>query len=125
LRIEGEIVHGKHLGRTIDFPTANLLPDSKQEFEQKGVYAAWFYADGEKHGCMVNIGHHPTVPDGPATIEAHIFDYGGDLYGKRAAIETVAFLRPEVKFASVELLKAQLERDRIEAKHILSSAAIK
>lgn len=124
MRIKGEIVHGKHLGRTIDFPTANLLPDNQQEFDQKGVYAAWFYVDGEQRGCMVNIGHHPTVPDGPATIEAHIFDYGGDLYGRRAEIETVAFLRPEVKFGSVELLKVQLERDRIKAKHILSSITI-
>lgn len=122
--IEGKIVHGKHLGRTIDFPTANLLPDSQWEFEENGVYAAWFYADGMKLGCMVNIGRHPTVPDGPATIEAHIFDFAGDLYGKRAAIETVAFLRGEVKFESVEALKAQLEQDKIKSLHILSSAGI-
>ena len=124
MKIEGKIVHGKHLGRTINFPTANLLPDEAHEFDQKGVYAAWFHVDGKRLGCMVNIGHHPTVPDGPATIEAHIFDFAGELYGKHAGIETVAFLRREVKFDSVEQLRAQLERDKIEAKHILSSAAI-
>ena len=124
MKIKGKIVHGKHLGRTIDFPTANLLPDQEWEFEKKGVYAAWFYVDGEKLGCMVNIGHHPTVPGGPATIEAHIFDYAGDLYGRNAEIETVELLRSEVKFESVNHLKAQLEQDKIASRHILSAAAI-
>lgn len=124
MKIEGKIVHGKHLGRTIDFPTANLLPDRPWKSEKNGVYAAWFYTDGRKLGCMVNIGHHPTVPDGPATIEAHIFDFEGDLYGKSAEIETVAFLRGEVKFESVDALKAQLERDKVKSLHILSTAAI-
>lgn len=124
MKIEGKIVHGKHLGRTIDFPTANLLPDKEYKSEKNGVYAAWFYADGRKLGCMVNIGRHPTVPDGPATIEAHIFDFEGDLYGKSAEIETVAFLRGEVKFESVDALKAQLERDKVKSLHILSTAAI-
>lgn len=125
MKITGKIVHGKHLGRTIHFPTANLLPDREWTFEKTGVYAAWFYADGEKHGCMVNIGRHPTVPDGPATIEAHIFDYHGDLYGKTAAIETVAFLRDEQKFASVDALRRQLEQDSLRSRHILSSDGIK
>lgn len=124
MKFEGKIVHGKHIGRTIDFPTANLLPDHAWSIGKNGVYAAWFYADGQKLGCMVNIGHHPTVPGGPATIEAHIFDYHGDLYGKSAAIETVAFLRGEQKFESVDALKRQLQLDRERSLHILSSGGI-
>ena len=119
MKIEGKIVRGKQLGRTIGFPTANLLPDREWKSEKNGVYAAWFHLEGEKFGCMVNIGHHPTLPDGPATIEAHVFDYAGDLYGKTAAIETVAYLRPEQKFADVSHLQKQLLFDRETARHIL------
>ena len=68
---------------------------------------------------MLNIGHHPTVPGGAPTIEAHIFDFEGDIYGRRAAIDTVALLRSEVKFPSVEALRAQLARDRADALQIL------
>ena len=119
MRIEGVIAQGKQLGRTIGFPTANLQPAGKVNLQLKGVYAAWFEADGERLPCMVNIGHHPTLPEGAPTIEAHIFDYSGDLYGKRAAVELVALLRPEQKFPSVEELRLQLERDKIRSLEIL------
>ena len=124
MKIEGKVVHGKHLGRTIGFPTANLQPEGKWRFEETGVWAAWFLVDGQKLPCMVNIGRHPTVPDGPATIEAHIFDYQGDLYGRAACVETVAFLRGEVRFGDVSELRAQLERDKIQSLHILSGGGI-
>lgn len=119
MRIEGTIVQGKQLGRTLGFPTANLLPDCRWRFEETGVWAAWFYADGEKYGCMVNIGRHPTLPEGPATIEAHVFDYSGDLYGKRCEIETVEYLRGEIRFIGVEQLRAQLAQDSERSRHIL------
>lgn len=124
MRIEGKIVAGKQLGRRIQFPTANLRPHQRWRFDETGVWAAWFELDGERMACMVNIGRHPTVPDGPATIEAHIFDYEGDLYGREAAIETVAFLRGEVKFASVDALRRQLEEDARHARHILLGQSI-
>ena len=124
MRIEGKVVRGKQLGRTISFPTANLQPDVEWKFRETGVWAGWFYVDGMRLACMVNIGRHPTVPDGPATIEAHIFDYSGDLYGKAAAVETVAFLRGETRFDSVEALRSQLERDKIQALHILTAGSI-
>ena len=121
MKIEGKIVHGKHLGRTIDFPTANLLPDKEYKSEKNGVYAAWFYADGRKLGCMVNIGHHPTLPEGGETVEAHIFDFSEDIYGKEATLETVAFLRSEVKFPSAEDLRLQLEKDKITSRALLKT----
>ena len=60
---------------------------------------------------MVNIGHHPTLPGGGETVEAHIFGFSEDIYGREAVLETVAFLRSEVKFPSPEALRRQLERD--------------
>ena len=119
MRIEGRIAQGKQLGRTIGFPTANLQPAGAVNLQLKGVYAAWFELEGERLPCMVNIGHHPTLPEGAPTIEAHIFDYSVDLYGKRAAVELVTLLRPEQTFPSVEALRLQLERDKVRSMEIL------
>lgn len=118
MKIEGTVVKGKQLGRTIGFPTANLQADSVPQMEN-GVYAAWFELDGSRLPCMLNIGHHPTVPEGAPTIEAHIFDFEGDIYGRRAVIDTAAFLRSEQKFPSVDALRQQLSRDRERALEIL------
>ena len=119
MRIEGNIVLGKQLGRTIGFPTANLQPDVPWHFEKNGVWAAWFYVDGEKYGCMVNIGRHPTLPEGEKTIEAHIFDFSEDIYGRAAELETVAYLRGEIRFPSVDMLAAQLAADKQRSLEIL------
>ena len=111
-RVRGAIVHGKRLGRTMGFPTANLRPDAPPKAEN-GVYVGEIRVEGYAAPlpCMVNQGRHPTVPDGPATIEAHILDFADDVYGLRAEIVYRKFLRPERRFPSVEALKAQLERD--------------
>lgn len=114
MKITGEIVHGKHLGRTIGFPTANLQPDNPAEVTgQNGVYVAKIEIEGypEPLPCMLNQGTHPTVPEGPATIEAHILDFSDDIYGLRAEIEYLKFLRPEQKFPSLDALKSQLHAD--------------
>ena len=110
--IEGKVVKGKQLGRTIGFPTANIDAERREGEGPDGVYAALIDVDGARYGCMVNIGHHPTLPEGGKTVEAHIFDFEGDAYGKNVRLETVGFIRPEQKFASVEALKAQLEKDK-------------
>ena len=117
--VEGTIVQGKQLGRTIGFPTANIRAEHHEGTGPNGVYAAFLTVDGVRHGCMVNIGHHPTLPEGEKTIEAHIFDFDDDLYGKTVKLETVAYLRPENKFASVDALRAQLELDAITARKLL------
>ena len=110
MKIKGKIVSGKQLGRTIGFPTANLQPDSSPEIKN-GVYAAWFCLEEMRLPCMLNIGRHPTVPDGAPTIEAHVIDFSGDLYGLSASLTALHFLRPERKFESLDALKAQLARD--------------
>lgn len=121
MKIEGIVVHGKHLGRTIGFPTANLRADKREGEGPNGVYAAWFHVDGCRLPCMVNIGHHPTLPGGGETVEAHIFDFSGDIYGKEAILETVAFLRSEEKFPSPEALRLQLEKDRETSRSLLET----
>ena len=112
MRIEGTVIHGRRLGHTLGFPTANLKPDHIEGEGPDGVYAAWFELDGERLPCMLNIGAHPTLPGGGRTFEAHIFNFEGDIYGRRAAVETVEHLRGEIKFPSPEALTRQLEFDR-------------
>ena len=80
-------------------------------------------SDGVPRPCMVNQGHHPTVPDGPPTIEAHILDYDGDVYGERVTLDYLRFLRPERRFDGVDALKAQLTRDREAVRAYFTDAA--
>ena len=112
--ISGVIVHGKQLGRTLGFPTANLRPDREgAAADRNGVYVATIRLEGypEPLPCMLNQGCHPTAPGGAPTIEAHILDFSDDVYDLRAEVEYLAFLRPERRFESLDALKAQLRRD--------------
>ena len=120
MRIEGIVVHGRRFGHTLGFPTANLRPDRVEGEEPDGVYAAWFELDGQRLPCMLNIGSHPTLPGGGRSFEAHIFHFDGDLYGQRAAVETVEHLRGETKFPSPEALVRQLDFDRERALKLLN-----
>ena len=110
--VTGVVEHGKGLGHTLGFPTANIRPDG-QTHRENGGYAALIWLEGEPlpRPCMINQGSHPTAPEGKPTIEAHILDYHGDLYGRRVRFEYRRFLRPEQRFDSLEALKAQLARD--------------
>lgn len=119
MKIQGTIVRGKQLGRTIGFPTANLQPDCPEcVAAPNGVYVARIAVEGypEPLPCMLNQGTHPTAPEGAPTIEANIFDFGDDIYDRRAEIEYLRFLRPERRFPSLQALKCQLEADRNAAK---------
>lgn len=119
MTIEGTVVSGRQLGRTLGFPTANIDPQRIQGSGPDGVYAAWFDCGGVRRGCMLNIGSHPTLPGGGRSVEAHVFDFQGLLYGQTARVETVAFLRGERKFASPEALREQLTADAARARGIL------
>jgi len=114
MKITGTIVRGKQLGRTIGFPTANLKPDDPAAVTaENGVYTATIWLEGYPRPlpCMLNQGTHPTVPEGAPTIEAHILDFSDDVYGLRAEVEYLQFLRPERKFPSLDALKEQLKSD--------------
>ena len=109
--IEGRVVGGKRLGRTIGFPTANLDVNGKIECAG-GVYFALCEVDAKVYRVILNIGSHPTVPDGAPPVEAHLLDYSGDLYGRKLSVRLKQFMRAEVKFDSLSALRAQLEADR-------------
>ena len=113
--ILGWVEPGKHLGRTLGFPTANLRPDEvRGEWPANGVYAAAVWIDGGPRAwlCMLNQGVHPTAPEGKPTIEAHILDFEGDLYGREVRVEYLRFLRPERRFPTLDALTEQLRQDR-------------
>lgn len=113
--ISGIVEQGKHLGRRLGFPTANIAPEATEgEWPRNGVYAAAFWLDGDDLAWpgMLNQGLHPTAPEGKPTVEVHLIGFSGDLYGRRVRVEYLRFLRPERRFESLEALAAQLERDR-------------
>lgn len=116
-RIEGTVVHGQKIGRTIGFPTANIKPrEPRQLVPLNGVYAADVTVDGATHRAMLNIGRRPTVGnEGPISIEANIIGFDGDLYGRDVAVDFVARLRDERRFDSLDELAAQLAADRTAA----------
>lgn len=115
----GRVVRGKQLGRTLGFPTANL--DAQSTDLARGVYAVRVRLESgaEKMG-MMNVGRHPTLPEGPATVEINLLDFEGDLYGQALYVEPEAFLRGEVRFESLDALRAQLHRDRESVRAILT-----
>ena len=113
--ITGTVIHGKKLGRSLGFPTANLLIDPSLEIAN-GVYAGRVALTGKPYGALVNIGYNPTVPTGgKRLLEAHLLDFSGDLYGRTISVELVVFLRPEQKFSSVEALRSQVAEDEQRA----------
>nr|WP_230967624.1 bifunctional riboflavin kinase/FAD synthetase [Nostoc commune] len=124
----GVVVQGQQLGRTIGFPTANLQLPKEKFLPRQGVYAVRVFtlsqtsdtAHSENLGVM-NIGNRPTVNGTYSSAEVHLFDWSGDLYAKKLAVELVKFLRPEQKFASLEALKTQIQLDCVVAKEILSA----
>jgi riboflavin kinase/FMN adenylyltransferase len=114
--ISGIVVSGQQIGREIGFPTANLRPfDEHQLIPKHGVYAVDVKVDGLTVRGMLNIGMRPTVDksaDARLTIEAHLIDYKGDLYGHTMQIELISRLRDERRFRSLDDLISQLYCDR-------------
>lgn len=110
--IQGEIIHGNQLGRTIGFPTINIGPSSQKLLPPFGVYASGVSLGGKYYAGITNIGKKPTIQgDNPAGAETYIYNFDGDLYGQTAKIELYHFLRPEMKFEGIGALQRQLERD--------------
>jgi riboflavin kinase / FMN adenylyltransferase len=115
--INGNVVEGKKLGRTIGFPTANVkLLEPNKLLPHNGVYAVKVNTADRNLNGMLNIGFRPTIesekPD--RTIEVNLFDFEGDLYGKAIHIEFMDWLRSEIKFNSLQELKDQLDLDKEE-----------
>lgn len=109
--LTGTVISGRHLGRTLGIPTANLSVSEGILVPKFGVYAARAVFDGQTRPAVVNIGVRPTVDGHTVTVEPWILDFDGDLYGHTLRLELTDFLRPEQKFASLEALKAEVLRN--------------
>jgi riboflavin kinase/FMN adenylyltransferase len=127
--IKGIVVHGDARGRLLGFPTANVLPEQPYVIPRSGVYAInidVLSATGVSESCyrgVLNVGYRPTfeAPGGVLKLEAHLFDFEGDLYGRELALTFHSFLRPEKKFDSIDQLVAQIASDAVEARAFLSA----
>ncbi len=121
--LAGTVVTGKQLGRTIGFPTANIELPPEKFLPRQGVYAVRVLIgdNNTRVAGVMNIGDRPTVSGTHPTVEVHLLDWSGDLYGKAIAVQLEKFIRPEQKFASLEELKAQIHADSDFAKAILES----
>ncbi len=120
--VRGPVTHGDKRGRTIGFPTANV-PLGRHLEPARGVYAVRArLADGTTVPGVANIGRRPTVNEGTESrVEAHLFDFEGDLYGQEIAVGLHAFLRAERKFASFDDLRAQIVADAEQARVALAA----
>lgn len=108
----GKVVQGRQLGRTLGFPTFNIIPTEDKLLLPKGVYYTNSIVDGNKYPSITNIGTRPTVNgENDITIETNILDVSIDLYEKTLELEFFKFIRPERKFNSKEELKAAVEND--------------
>ncbi len=110
--IRGKVLDGRKIGRTIGMPTTNLLPPSNKLLPPCGVYASRTIIDGVSYPGMTNIGYKPTVgKEKEKGVETYIFDFSKDLYGKEIDVEILEYVRPEIKFDSIEELKVKMEED--------------
>ncbi len=118
--VSGRVVPGAGRGRTIGIPTLNLgeVPPRKL-MPPDGVYAAWVEWRGGRAGGMLNQGPRPTFGEGSRTVEVHLLDFAGDLYGEWVKVEWVSRLRDTRKFGSVDQLMAQLNTDREQTRQAL------
>nr|CAD6605581.1 bifunctional riboflavin kinase/FAD synthetase [Rhizobium sp. TCK] len=119
--VEGEVVGGEKLGRTLGYPTANMMLPPEMELKP-GIYAVRFRkADGILHDGVASYGRRPTVTEnGAPLLETYLFDFTGDLYGQTCSVSFFGHLRDEVKFDGLEPLVEQMKRDEEEARALLS-----
>jgi len=120
-QLAGTVIHGKQLGRTIGFPTANIHPnDPYKLIPSHGVYAGIASVENKRYKMVCNIGVRPTVDGDNLSIEAHLFDFNKNIYGEHITLFLVQYLRNEQKFESLEALKSQIFLDAQQAQNLVS-----
>lgn len=123
--IRGQVLHGDKLGRTIGFPTANMLVPGLTK-PAYGIYASHVLLDdGRVLHAATNFGVRPTFFPLKELLETHIFNFNEDLYDQFISVELVQFLRPEEKFDGLEGLMAQIDRDCSAARIILADQVVR
>lgn len=121
--VRAEVRHGDKRGRVLGYPTANMrLPDDCRL--RHGIYAVRAAIGGNVIGGVASFGRRPTFDNGAPLLEAHLFDFSGDLYGQTLDVEFVCWIRGEEKFDSIEALIAQMDRDSVGAKRVLAEDRI-
>ena len=112
-KLKAKVVRGRQIGRTIEFPTANLeLDDSLKIIPKNGVYKVDVLHNNECYGAMMNIGINPTIGGQQKKLEVHIFDFDGDLYQETIEVFFSKRIRDEKQFDSLDQLKNQLQKDK-------------
>jgi riboflavin kinase / FMN adenylyltransferase len=120
----GEVLHGRALANQLGFPTANIRPEAEL-LPPYGVYAVSLEIAGKRHAGIANLGVRPTVETGDASpsLEVHVFDWSGDLYGQKLEVKMGGFIRPERKFAGIAELKQQISADVALARALSTETA--
>lgn len=110
--IQGIVEHGNEIGRTIGFPTINLLPEEEKLLPPFGVYVTKVFIGGEEYCGITNVGRKPTIEgNNPVGVETHVLDFADDVYDRTVEVEFLHWIRQETKFQSIEELKKQLQQD--------------
>lgn len=127
--VQGEVIHGEKRGREIGYPTANLEQLTGMAIPPDGIYAGYLYVERDRLPAAISIGTNPTFPptfpgERPRQVEAYALDRDDlDLYGQRASIEFLSFLRPTIAFPALEPLLVQMAADCAQAKELISRVA--
>lgn len=121
--LRGEVAEGDRRGRSIGFPTANVVSDPVQIVPARGVYAGYVRVGDEWHPACTNVGLAPTFGRNQERVEAHLVDFDGDLYGRVVDVSFAERIRAEKKFSGVEELVEQIGRDVREARRIIHRTA--
>ena len=124
--ISGSVIRGDGIGKKIGFPTANIsIEDDEKILPGNGVYACKVEFDDTINSGMLNIGYRPTVDGKERRIEIHIFEISYDFYGKNLKIIIIKKIRDEIKFNSLDELKDQLKKDKIESNKVLNNEKVR
>lgn len=120
--LTGTVIAGQQLGRTLGFPTANLLIPEDVLVPRLGVYACKAQIDGAEYLAVTNIGTRPTVNGEGVLAEVHLLDFDGDLYGKTATVALFGFLRGEQKFHSLAELQAEIQKNTLQTRNFFKKS---
>ncbi len=110
--VSGEVIHGKKIGRTIGFPTANISVNPMKLLPKKGAYIVEVFVKNRRYKGMLSIGTNPTVEGNSLSVEVYILDFDEDIYGNEISVNFRDFLHNEIKFESIEKLIERLDEDK-------------
>ena len=120
--LTGQVEKGDARGRTLGFPTANLIPNEEQALPADGVYACYAILGEQRYKAVLNIGVRPTFRGIQRLVEVHILDFSGNIYGQELQVELIDRLRDEMKFPGPEELKSQMTKDVELARMLLGQS---